>query len=99
MAVDLGLVRRVGVAKGRGDIAEGRHQACDFRSAHPTWAVARVRVKLCFGAGAFGLGLSDPPGDYRRVGAGIEGGSLAFQLRVAFVDDRLGCRGRSGRKI
>ncbi|MEU4480174.1 hypothetical protein AB0F68_19250 [Micromonospora sp. NPDC023966] len=60
LAVDLGFVRGVGVAKGRGDFAEGRHQGCDFRSAHPAWAVARVRVKLCFGAGAFGLGLSDP---------------------------------------
>ncbi|MFG3604827.1 hypothetical protein [Micromonospora chersina] len=55
LAVDLGLVRGVGVAKGRGHIAEGRHQAFDFRSAHPAWPVARVRVKIRFGVGAIGL--------------------------------------------
>ncbi|MGW5667823.1 hypothetical protein [Micromonospora sp. NPDC003776] len=42
LAVDLGLVGGVGVAKGGGDVAE-----------------------LCLGPGAFGLGLGDPPGDYR----------------------------------
>ncbi|MEH0935326.1 hypothetical protein [Micromonospora psammae] len=57
LPVDLGLVGRVGVAEHGGDVAERGHQGRDFCSAHPARGDARVRVQICFRAGAFGLGL------------------------------------------
>ncbi|MEH0934651.1 hypothetical protein [Micromonospora psammae] len=55
-----GLVGRIGVVDHRGDVAERGHQGRGFCSAHPAWGDARVRVGICFRAGALGLCLCDP---------------------------------------
>lgn len=68
LSVDLGLVGRVGVAEHGGDVAECRYQVRDFWSGHPARTVANVRAEICFGAGAFGLGLGDPFGNHHRSG-------------------------------
>ncbi|MER7333967.1 MULTISPECIES: hypothetical protein [unclassified Micromonospora] len=58
------VTRIPGLSRERGgDVAECRHQARDFCSAHPAWAVACDRAKICFGAGAFGLGLVSAASD------------------------------------
>ncbi|MET8463589.1 hypothetical protein [Micromonospora zamorensis] len=99
LPVDLGLVGRVGVAEHGGDVAERVHEGRDLCSAHPARGGVRVRVQICFRAGAFGLCLGDPAGDDRGVGTSVEGGAVALQLGVALGNDRLGCSARCGRMI
>ncbi|MGW3810896.1 hypothetical protein [Micromonospora sp. NPDC005113] len=70
LPVDLGLVVGVGVAQLGDDVAERLEQAPDSCPAHSSGAVARAGVDVGVGAGAFGLGLRDPGGDDRWVGAG-----------------------------
>nr|UHY14117.1 hypothetical protein [Verrucosispora sp.] len=41
---------------------------------------------MLLGAEAFGLGFGDPAGDDGRVGACVEGCSVAVEFRVAFGD-------------
>jgi len=86
LAVDLCLVGGVGLVQDGEQAAQAVDERCDLFAAHSRSNAPGGLAEFGLGFEPFGLGLRDPAGDQRRVGAGPEGGAVASELRLAVGD-------------
>ena len=97
-AVDLEFVVGFRLAEGGDQVAELVQDGGDLVCAEMAdllWAL-RDGAAAVEGSLPFGLGFGDPAGHKAGVGAGVKGGSVAFDLDVVSRDDAVVGRGGRG---
>ncbi|MDA8311611.1 MAG: hypothetical protein M0Z46_13565 [Actinomycetota bacterium] len=83
LAVDLGLVLRRGGGEHAQEVAEAAHQGAQLVASHALAPLTGRPFQLDLCGKSLGLDLADPGAHDRRVGAGLEGGSVAGEAGVA----------------
>jgi hypothetical protein len=86
LLVDLGFVGGVGLVQDGGQAAEAADERGDLFAGQPGFVAFGDLAEFGFGFESFGLGLGDPAGDQRGVGAGLESGPVAGELGLAVGD-------------
>jgi hypothetical protein len=83
LSVDLGAVGGVGFGKGGGELADLSDEGADLLAGQSLPGFGWWRGEQLLDGPALVLDLGDPSSDHGGVGAGVEGGAVAGELRVA----------------